>query len=200
MRKLLEYVGLAALLAVAMFVAHEVYAQAPKPRTATPPPAVSVSQADLEAFVAKEFGEGFKLSLDVAPIAGDFDGDGRQDLMVVATGENPLMSEGKYNFKTLDPYNASFGFGNPKITMTFNASDSVARYLLIAHNWQSPTKKFVLVNVPFKQLRLGHMMLKKKAIDAIESIDISGVQGAIYWDGKKYKWEIIGADFEQRTP
>jgi hypothetical protein len=55
----------------------------------------------------------------------------------------------------------------------------------------------VLVNVPFEKLRVGHMLKKKKAIDALEAVDVTGVQGAVYFDGKKYKWEIIGAETDK---
>jgi hypothetical protein len=60
-----------------------------------------------------------------------------------------------------------------------------------------PQTKFVLVNVPFEKLRIGHMMRKKKPVDALEAVDVTGVQGAVYFDGKKYKWEIIGAETDR---
>ena len=56
---------------------------------------------------------------------------------------------------------------------------------------------FVLVNVPFVQLRVGHMMRKKKSVDAIEAVDEAGVQAAIFFDGKKYRWEIIGSEVDK---
>jgi hypothetical protein len=193
MKRFLEILGLIILLAGAVFLAKELSAQ-----TA---PAKAVEQSsqkpDVAALVAKEFGEGYKMATDIAPIFGDFDGDGKQDVAVVATGGNPLMSEGSHNYKTLDPYNASFGYGNPKVTMAFNTSEQAARYILILHSWQAPLSKFVLVNVPFEKLRIGHMMRKKKPVDALEAVDVTGVQGAVYFDGKKYKWEIIGAETDR---
>src|SRR4051812_15462152 len=105
MKRFLEILGLIILLAGAVFLAKELSAQ-----TA---PAKAVEQSsqkpDVAALVAKEFGEGYKMATDIAPIFGDFDGDGKQDVAVVATGGNPLMGEGSHNYKTLDPYNASFG-------------------------------------------------------------------------------------------
>ncbi len=198
MKKLLEFLGLVLLLACAVLVAHEVYAQdAVTPKAAPSTTSAVPSSAEVAELVTKEFGDKFKIVSGIAPIVGDFDGDGHPDLLVVASGDNPLMGEGAYHYKTLDPYNASFGFGNPRVTMAFNTSEGPARYLLILHSWKNPGKKFVLVNVPFTQLRLGHMMLKKKSLDAIESIDSTGIQGAIYWDGKKYKWEIIGSELDK---
>jgi len=199
MKKFLEFLGLLLLLVCAIFLAKELNAQAATPKTApgadsaTPPAA----KLDLRALVAREFGDTYKIDPDLPAFFGDFDGDHQEDIAIVASGDNPLMGEGLHNYKTLDPYNASFGFGNPKVTMTFNANDATPRYILVIHNWQSPAKKFVLVNIPFKQLRVGHMMKKKRPIDALESIDSAGVQGAIFWDGKKYRWEIIGSELDQ---
>jgi hypothetical protein len=193
MKRFLEILGLIILLAGAVFLAKELSAQTAPAKV----PEQSSQKPDVAALVAKEFGEGYKMATDIAPIFGDFDGDGKQDVAVVATGGNPLMGEGSHNYKTLDPYNASFGYGNPKVTMAFNTSEQAARYILILHSWQVPLNKFVLVNVPFEKLRIGHMMRKKKPVDALEAVDVTGVQGAVYFDGKKYKWEIIGAETDR---
>ena len=197
MKKLLEILGLLILLCGAVFLAKELSAQTAQHQAPAQPEAAQVG-AEVRALVAKEFGESYVVANDIAPIYGDFDGDGKQDLAVVATGDNPLMGEGSHGYKTLDPYNASFGYGNPKVTMAFNTSDKASRYILLLHSWQAPGKKFVLVNVPFQQLRIGHMLRKKKPLDALQAVDETGVQGAIYFDGKKYKWEIIGSELDQR--
>ena len=197
MRKFLEILGLLILLVSAVFLAKELNAQT-VPQAAAPESTVTTPKVDIAALVAKEFGDKFKVATDIAPIFGDFDHDGTQDVAVVATGDNPLMGEGLHNYKTLDPYNASFGYGNPKVTMAFSTSEGVSRYILMLHSWQAPGRKFVLVNVPFEKLRLGHMMYKKKPIDALESVDSTGVQGAIYFDGKKYRWEIIGSELDAK--
>ena len=198
MRKLLELLGLLILLIGAVALAKELVAQSAPPKSPSQSTATAPTPpADVKALIEKEFGDDFKLATDIAPMYADFDHDGQQDLAVVATGGNPLMGEGLHNYKTLDPYNASFGYGNPKVTMAFNAHDTAPRYVLIIHNWQTPEKKFVLVNVPFKKLKVGHMMKKKKPTDALESVDDAGVQGAIYFDGKKYRWEIIGSEVDQ---
>jgi hypothetical protein len=193
MKRFLEILGLIILLVGAVFLAKQLSAQTAPAKASEQ----AAQKPDVPAIVAKEFGESYKLATNFAPIFADFDGDGKQDLAVVATGDNPLMGEGSHNYKTQDPYNASFGYGNPKVTMAFNTSESVARYILILHSWQAPLNKFVLVNVPFEKLRVGHMLKKKKAIAALEAVDSSGVQGAVYFDGKKYKWEIIGAETDR---
>jgi hypothetical protein len=193
MRKLLRILGLLVLLIGAVFIAKELTAQTP-PQSATTATAPNAKDLDIPALIAREFGDDFKLATDIAPIFADFDGDGQQDLAVVATGGNPLMGEGAHNYKTLDPYNDSFGYGNPKVTMAFNTDNAKARYILVLHSWKNPKLKFVLVNVPFQSLKIGHMMRKKKPIDALGTTDETGVQAAIYFTGKKYKWEIIGSD------
>jgi hypothetical protein len=194
MKKFLEILGLLILLVGAVFLAKQLSAQTAPTSKA---PAKTEIAPEVQALVAKEFGERFKIVADFPPMYGDFDGDGKPDLAVVATGDNPLMGEGSHGYKTLDPYNDSFGYGNPKVTMAFNTAESKARYILVLHSWQNPGKKFVLVNVPFEKLRLGHMLKKKKAVDAIEGVDATGVQSAIYFDGKKYKWEIIGSEVDR---
>lgn len=196
MRKLLKLLGLLILLIGAVALAKELNAQAPPKNPSQSNASAPTAAPDVKALIEKEFGDEFKLAADIAPMYGDFDRDGKPDLAVVATGGNPLMGEGLHNYKTLDPYNASFGYGNPKVTMAFNTHDTAPRYVLIIHNWQVPGRKFVLVNVPFTKLKVGHMMLKKKPSDALESVDEAGVQGAIYFDGKKYRWEIIGSEID----
>jgi hypothetical protein len=192
MRKLLRILGLLVILAGAIVLAKELSAQTTPQQSA---PAAGASQEiNVPELVTREFGDTFKLATDVPPMFADFDGDGQQDLAVVATGGNPLMGEGTHNYKTLDPYNDSFGYGNPKVTMAFNTDNSKARYILILHSWQKPKAKFVLVNVPFQTVKIGHMMRKKKPVDALGTTDETGVQAAIYFTGKKYNWEIIGAD------
>lgn len=198
MKKALEILGLVLLLICALLVAKQVSAQpAPKAKASADAPSATPTPAEIAALIAKEFGPDYKIATDILPLFADLDHDGKQDLVVVASGPNPLMGEGEYHFKTLDPYNASFGFGNPRVTMQFNTHDAPSRFLLVIHGWRNPSRKFVLVNIPFTQLRVGRMMLRKKPVEAIESIDSTGVQGAIYWDGKKYKWEIIGSEADQ---
>ena len=195
MRKLLRIAGLMILLVGAVFLARESTAQtAPQAASA---PAANPKDVDVPALIAREFGEDFKIAKDITPIFGDFDADGQQDLAVVATGGNPLMGDGLHNYKTTDPYNESFGYGNPKVTMAFNTDQSKARYILILHSWQKPKAKFVLVNVPFQTVKVGHMMRKKKPVDALGTTDETGVQAAIFFTGKKYKWEIIGSEADR---
>src|SRR3954471_3885845 len=143
MRKLLEILGLLMLLIGAVALAKELNAQSvPQKDPSQSKATVPAATPDVKALIEKEFGDDFKLATDIGPMYGDFDRDGQPDVAVVATGGNPLMGEGLHGYKTLDPYNASFGYGNPKVTMGFNAHDTAARYVLIIHNWQKPDKKF----------------------------------------------------------
>jgi len=188
MRLILRILGCISLIAFAVPAASRAYAQQP-----AQPPATE----EIATVVSRDFGPQFKIAKEFAPMFADFNRDGQEDLAIVVTGDNPLMNEGTYRYKVADPYNASFGFGDPKVTLSFSVNEDTPRYLLISHTWRSPEKKFVIVNVPFKAIKLGNMLLKKKAIPAVSSTDISGVQGAVYWDGRKYKWEAVGMDVDR---
>src|SRR4051794_19067310 len=94
------------------------------------------------AFVAKEFGGGFKVVADQPVLTGDFDGDGTEDVVIVTTGKNPMADSAGYDYRVLDPYNAYFGFGDPKVTTGFvNLTGNDPRFLLVVHDWKSAKGK-----------------------------------------------------------
>ncbi len=84
-----------------------------------------------------------------------------------------MADQAEYGFLVADPYNSFMGFGNVKLTSTFN-SDVPERKgvsLLIVHGvgadaWRSDkTKaKFLLINLPFKTLTVKRLALKKKTV------------------------------------
>lgn len=166
---------------------------APDPTLASRTPG---AQDNKVAMMAREFGPGFTLLPDFPVMAGDLDGDGTEDLVFVVTGKNPLLSEGEFGFKVIDPYNTFFGFGDPKITMTFGTLEpGPTKYVLILHNWKADVAKtkYVIVNFPFTKLELGKIVnRKKKPVMALEAQESGGVNSVVYWDGKKYKWEVMG--------
>lgn len=161
-----------------------------------------------QEFVQKQFGDSCTLVPGSTPLKADLDGDGVEDIVVVARCTNPLADEEQYSFKVIDPYNAYFGYGDPKLTTQFASEypDSRALSLLIIHGvgaeaWRSdpPKAKFLVINLPFKQLAVKKMKLHKKSIMAIYAEEAHEGQGTIstlYWDGKKYKYQPMGISLE----
>ena len=166
--------------------------------------AVTVDQA----FVQKQFGSEFTLLAGFAPLRGDLDGDGIEDIVIPARGKSVMIGEGEYHYKALDPYSSFFGLGDPKITSAFGAEDPKYRgyVLLVIHGagaeaWHAdtPKAKFVLINIPYKQVALKHVRVKrKKVLTAIyaEETGADEMTSATYFDGRKYKYEPMGANLQ----
>jgi hypothetical protein len=51
----------------------------------------------------------------------------------------------------------------------------------------------VLVNIPYSKLEFKRATLKKKLVTTIIAEDVDEVEAAVYWDGRKYKWEPLGS-------
>lgn len=150
--------------------------------------AFAQSTSNPQELVAREFGPEFSVPAKTALLTGDLDGDGHQDMVIVASSKDPLLDEAQFRYKVLDPYDAYFGFGDPKITGQFNTEFGSPTVLLILHNWAAPKSKFVLINVPFDQLALGRALLKKKVAPTIRLEERTGETSFLYWTGKIYKW------------
>jgi hypothetical protein len=177
--------------------------QPPPPARATHP-----SPEVTDDFVQKQFGENCSLLSGPSQFVGDFDGDGVDDLVVAARCRNPIADQDEYNFRVLDPYNSFLGFGDVKVTSTF-ASDAPERRgisVLIIHGtgpdaWRSetPKAKFLLINLPFKSLAVKKLALKKRTVLGIymeERGEGEGTASVIYWDGKKYRYQMLGSDLD----
>ena len=158
-------------------------------------------------FIQKQFGATCSLMAGPPTYTADLDGDGTEDAVIVAKCTNPLIDETENNFKVLDPYNSFFGYGDTKATSQFASEDPLARgrVLLIIHGagaeaWHSatPKAKFVIINLPFKQIAVRKLMVKKKLVMAIYAEETSADQmtSAIFWDGKKYRYQPLGAGLE----
>lgn len=144
---------------------------------------------DAQQVCTREFGDAFKLDPKFPPMLADLDGDGQEDVVLVATGKKPLAGELDHHYRVIDPYDAYFGFGDPKITVQFAATNALeARYLLVVHNWRAPKAKFVIINLPFENLSLIRVTHKKKVTAAIHVEETGGLDADVYWDGKKYRW------------
>jgi hypothetical protein len=147
--------------------------------------------ADPKAYLLAQFGSSLTYLPNFPAITADFDLDGTEDLVLVITGKNPLGDEAQYNFKTIDPYNAFFGWGKVEDTIQFIASEPDPRFLAIVHDWKAatPKLKFVAINFVFEKLYFAkYVNKKKKTLPCIELEDRTGMTSDIFWDGKKWKW------------
>ncbi len=172
-----------------------------------PPKAGRASAVDND-FVQKQFGNSCTLVPGPLPLTADLDGDGIEDVVIVARCTNPLADQSEHNYKVVDPYNSFFGFGDPRITTTFASEDPQGRglALLIIHGagpeaWRAATlkAKFLVINLPFKQLAVKKLARGKKTIMAIyaeEAHEGEGTVSVVFWDGKKYKYQPLGSSME----
>jgi hypothetical protein len=161
-----------------------------------------------DGLVQKQFGPEFTRLSTLSAISGDLDGDGVLDVVIPARAKSPLVGEAEYNYKTIDPYTSYFGFGDPKITSEFATEDPQYRgfVLLLIHGaggeaWRAatPKAKFVIINLPFKQISLKPLQVrKKKLVTAIYAEETSAdeMTSATYFDGKRYKYQPMGASLK----
>jgi hypothetical protein len=175
-----------------------------------PPPAHAKAPVPTvtDEYVHKEFGDNCSVLAGPPQFVGDLDGDGVDDLVIAARCKNPMADQAEYGFHVTDPYNSFMGFGDVKLTSTF-ASDVPERKgvsLLIVHGvgseaWRSDKEKpkFLLINLPFKTLTVKRLALKKKTVLGIymeEKGEGEATASVIFWDGKKYRYQILGSDLE----
>src|SRR5229473_2324336 len=120
----------------------------------------------------------------------------------------PAPSAVDNDFTVIDPYNSFYGYGNTKITTQFASEDPATRglVLLVIHGtgqeaWRAatPKAKFVIINLPFKQITVKKLTVKKKTVMAIYAEETGGdrMTSATFWDGKKYRYQPIGSSMEQ---
>jgi hypothetical protein len=151
--------------------------------------AADTPPTDAQELVTREFGKSFTVAPGIAPMYGDMDGDGVEDAVIVVLSDAPLVDEVDFHYRAVDPYDAYWGWGNPKETVQFSAtSTGPLRYIAIIHSWRAPKSKFLVINLPFEKLVLSRVTLKKKPVLALHTIESSGLESDLFWDGKKYKW------------
>ena len=166
---------------------------APAQAQKTPAPTVD------NAFVEQEFGSNCKL-VGMPSLRGDLDGDGVEDIVIPAHCTSPLMDQAQNNYVVIDPYDSFFGYGNPKVTTAFVADDPQRRgfSLLVIHGsgpdaWHAavPKAKFMLVNIPFRDIMIRKMQVKKKVRMAIYVEETGGeaMTSMVYLDGKRYRYD-----------
>lgn len=159
-------------------------------------------------FVHAQFGATCSIEPQWKPITADLNADGVEDIVMVARCKNPLIDQAEKNYVVADPMHSFYGYGNPKVTSTMGQDDPRLRgiSLLIIHGagadtWRSatPLAKFVIINIDIKTVTVKKMKLKrKKTATAIYVEEAGGLQmtSAIFWDGKKYRYEPFGSSAE----
>jgi len=166
----------------------------------TPEPTIN------DDFLQKQFGTNCTL-IGMPALKADLDGDGVEDLVIPAHCTSPLMNQAENNYVVLDPYNSFFGYGNPKVTTAFVADDPMRRgfSILVIHGlgvdaWHAdhPKAKYMLVNIPFRDVKVRKLMVRKKVVTAIyfEETGGDGMTSVAFWDGKKYKYQPMGSSME----
>ena len=158
-------------------------------------------------FVQRQFGSTCVL-IGLKPLVADLDNDGVEDIVIPAKCTNPMMDQAENSFVVVDPYNSFFGYGNPKVTTQFASEDPDRRgyTLLVIHGagaeaWHAsvPKAKFLIVNLPFKQVVVKKMTVKKsKTIMGIFTEETGGDQATsvTFWDGRRYKYQPLGSSME----
>ncbi len=185
-------------------------AQSPQtsPQPAAAAPSSGVDTAQIATIVKQQFGDTFTLpaKFPTPLITADFDGDGVEDVAIVANSKDPLPDSYAFKYEVADPYHAYFGFGNPKYTSSFRVDPEHNHHLLVIfgngkEGWHAavPKSKFVLVNVPFDTLEVGRMLTSKKKppIFVIKALESQVMDSAVWWEAKKKRWRWEPGDTVQ---
>jgi len=171
-------------------------------------PAQQASAAPDDNFVRAQFGDSCSIAPQWKPVLGDLNGDGVEDIVILARCKNPLIDQGEKNYRVIDPYDSFYGYGNPTVTTGFAPDDPKLRgsVLLVIHGagpeaWRSPTPqaKFVIINLAVKTMTVKKMRVKRKKSTTAIYVEEAGADqmtSAIFWDGRKYRYEPLGSSME----
>jgi hypothetical protein len=174
------------------------------PESQSPAPSGAQTPNRMEAIgplVKQQFGPEFTVtsSMPTALIVADFDGDGVEDVAIVADSKDPMPDSYAFKYAVSDPFHSFFGFGNPQETASFGRSDPGHNHDLLvifgagADAWRSstPKAKFVIINVPFDTIEVGRLLIKKNKppIFVIRAQEAQVMESSVYWDAKKKKWK-----------
>lgn len=157
--------------------------------------------SELQSLISTQFGPQFELLQQFPLLTGDFNGDGIEDAVFVATSKGGVQIDTD-RFHVIDPSSEYFGIGDPKITTQFASPyPGGPRCLLIIHGsgkdaWhaQEPKDRFVLINMAFDRLSIGHVLKKKKEFDDIRVEETGVLNSFLYWNGHHYRWQPGGAE------
>ena len=154
----------------------------------------------VSTIVQQQFGPAFTAAekFPTPVLTADFDGDGVEDIAIVADSKDPLPDSYQYKYQVADPYNAFFGFGDPRQTVGMGRLDPRQNHALLVifgsgpDAWRAatPKAKFVLINVPFDTIAVGRMLVKKNKppIFVIKALESELMDSAVFWDAKKKRW------------
>lgn len=194
------------LLPILGLLAAAAFAQKPQP--APPSHATHPSPAVTNEFIQKQFGENCSLVAGPPQFVADLDGDGVEDLLVVAKCKNPLADRDEYNFVVADPYDSFLGFGDVKVTSTFATDVPERRGICVLiiegtqeEGWraETPKAKYLLINLPFKSIAIKRLSLKKRTTLGVYMEEIGegdSTSSVVFWDGKKYRYTMLGSTME----
>lgn len=179
---------------------------AKKPVPPPPAPAKVLTPEVNDEFIHQQFGDTCSLLPGPAQFVGDLDGDGIEDLVVAAKCKNPMADKDEHHFAVADPYDTFLGFGDIRVTSTFASDERRGVCLLIIHGaekggWRAdqPKAKFLLINLPFKTLVVKRLATKKQNLLGVymeEAAEGENTTSVLFWDGKKYRYQQLGASFE----
>lgn len=203
----MKFLGTVLFLAACISGAQSPQASQPA-ATATATPASSIDTTQLAALVKQQFGDTFTLpeKFPTPTIVADFDGDGVQDIAIVADSKEPIPDSFAFKYQITDPYHAYFGFDNPQLMSSFNADPDHAHHLLIIFGsekdgWHAavPKAKFVIMNLPFDSIKVGRMLISKKKppIFVIRAIEAQIMDSSVFWEPKKKRWRWEPGDTVQ---
>jgi len=159
-------------------------------------------------FVHQQFGDSCNLETQWQPLTADLNGDGIEDLVFVARCKNPLIDQDDKGYRVIDPMDSFFGYGDTKVTTAMGQIDPRMHgiCILVIHGsgadaWRSTSaqSKFVIINLAVKTIAVKRMRISKKKVTTaiyVEEATADEATAAIFWDGKKYRYEPLGSGMD----
>lgn len=137
----------------------------------------------------------------VTYFTADLNDDGVEDLVVVARCGNPLANQADFDYTVVDPYFASNGYGDPRITAQFSSGDPGRNNLVLvifgagpqAWRGEKAKSKWVLINLPFDRIASSHVEAgKKKKLHKVAAVGLEenddGGTSVVFWNGRRWVW------------
>ena len=136
-------------------------------------------------------------------LLGDLDGDGTEDAVFIVTGGSPLIGAGAFNYTVLDPYDGYWSFGDPKLNTHVAQTDAGPHYYVLVvsrlagREGQGEIRvhqSAVQADCVSRRPKWARDCLRKnkKVVAAIATVESDGQQGAVFWNGRTYKFVQLG--------